>query len=56
MKKRDDDLALFLQDLKLDGVNLKNLPCDSEDHNENHCNICRFFENCPFPKKNQKDL
>ncbi|MDD5650541.1 MAG: hypothetical protein PHF86_09015 [Candidatus Nanoarchaeia archaeon] len=43
------ELELFLQDLESDGVDLGNLPCNIREHKKEHCDICKFFEACPFP-------
>ncbi len=51
MKKEDDkELEVFLEDLKLDGINITELLCNSKEHKIEHCGACKFFESCPFPK------
>lgn len=48
-KEASEELELFLKDLELDGIEIKNLPCDSKNHNKEKCNACKFFDSCPFP-------
>lgn len=46
-----EDLNLFLEDLQLDGIDLSNLSCNLPNHKVEHCDSCRFFNHCPYPKK-----
>lgn len=57
MKESDKkkELELFLQDLESDGEDLENLPCNLKEHKVEHCEICKFFESCPFPNNIKED-
>ncbi|MBU0929447.1 MAG: hypothetical protein KJ623_00035 [Nanoarchaeota archaeon] len=52
-KEEKKELELFLEDLRVDGINLKDLACSSNNYKLEQCDSCRFFDSCPFPSKKE---
>jgi len=53
--QKEEDLELFLKDLELDGIDLSDLSCSDKNHKLENCEICRFFDSCPYPNSDNID-